>query len=67
MEETCNVCGMPKLTDIEIHKSKDTGKLYINFITWDDKVKATRGLWRSEEITEEDLKEIYRVLNRVIK
>ena len=30
--EKGNICGMPEIANIELHKSKETGKYYIRYI-----------------------------------
>lgn len=48
-KEKDNICNLPTVATINIHKSKETGKWYIEYI---DKSTGD-GNWKEHEITEE--------------
>lgn len=49
-KEKDNICNLPKLANIEIHRSNETGKYYLTFIEWMS--GWNDGLWQDQEITE---------------
>lgn len=63
-KETDNVCNMPQIVYIGIHKSKKTGAYYLNVINYDDRIETEYGLWTDVEITEKEVKEIADIINR---
>lgn len=42
-EEYKNICNMPDVLDLEIHRSADTGKYYATFIGYHEKMR--QGHW----------------------
>lgn len=63
-KETENVCNMPTILNFTVHKSKDTDKLYLNLISYSDKIKMSKGKWLSKEISEDDFNEIVKIINK---
>ena len=61
-EETQNVCCMKELLKVGFYKSNETGKLYVNYISWVGPGKM--GRWTDIEINEKELKKIIRFLDR---
>ena len=49
-KEKDNICNLPKIADIEIHRSNETGKYYLNFIEWVS--EWNEGRWQAQEINE---------------
>lgn len=48
MEETQNVCAMPEIATIELHRSEETGNYYLNYITWfDGDDRCVSAHWRT--------------------
>lgn len=58
--ESKNICNMPKLMNIEVYQSEETGKFYIEFIDWYS--KNSRHIWQDKNITEEQLFTLLTVL-----
>ena len=48
--ETENVCNMPEVLNIEVHRSEQTGRYYIEFIDWSGTGRV--GSWTTRNITE---------------
>jgi len=61
MKESDNVCNMPELLMVEVHKSKDTGKYYVNFIDHTGTTCNNDGYWTDHEIAENTLKQILQI------
>lgn len=55
LKETNNVCNMPTVMDLRLHKSEDTGRYYINFLQYD---REPEGRWLDKHITEEEAKRL---------
>ena len=50
-KENDNICNLPKLADIELHRSNETGHYYLTFIEW---VSGWNdGMWQDQEISED--------------
>lgn len=50
-KEKDNICNLPTLAKIELHRSKETGHYYLNFIEW---VSGwNNGFWQNQEIPED--------------
>ena len=69
INETENVTNMPKLAHIEIHRSEDTGNLYIHHISWMEDQSVSKifnhGMWYdTKPISEEDVNAIIDILLR---
>ena len=57
--EKGNICSMPEVVRLEIHRSKDTGKLYGNFIAHDKDLFPYCHRWdNTYELTAEEVKTI---------
>lgn len=63
-KETDNVCNMPQLVTVNIHRSKKTGAYYLHVINYDGRIKTEHGLWTDVEITEKEVEEIADIINR---
>ena len=50
-KEKDNICNLPKVANIEIHRSNETGHFYITFIEWASGFND--GLWQNQEIDED--------------
>ena len=48
--EKDNVCNMPQLLNITVHRSAETGKYYLEFIDHTDTTCCNRGYWTDREI-----------------
>lgn len=50
-KENDNICNLPRLATIKLHRSKETGHYYLNFIEyvsgWNE------GRWQAQEIPED--------------
>lgn len=59
-EETENICNMPEVLTLEIHKSEDTGKYYATFIGYSEKMEwKQQGKWLdTRELKESFVEEI---------
>jgi len=55
-KEKNNICNLPTIAKIEIHRSAETGKFYLNFIEWAS--KWNEGRWQDQEITEQTVRMI---------
>lgn len=62
--EVDNVCNMPQLVTVNVHRSKKTGAYYLNVINYDDRIETEYGLWTDVEITEKEVEEIADIINR---
>lgn len=62
--EKDNICNLPLVALIEIHRSDETGYKYLNFISWDDDsgIGTKKGRWTEKRISESDLTKIVKVL-----
>lgn len=62
--EKDNICNLPLIALIEIHRSDETGNKYLNFISWDDNsgIGIKKGRWMEKRIFESDLIKIIKVL-----
>lgn len=62
--EKDNICNLPLVGLIEIHRSDETGNKYLNFISWDDDsgFNIKKGRWIEKRISESDLIKIVKVL-----
>ena len=66
--EKGNICGMPEIANIELHKSKETGKYYIRYICHNWKIndlnfKAVDGLWTEKYIPKSKAKALMELFN----
>ena len=61
VRESENVCNMPELLHLEVHRSKETGLYYIAFIDHTETTCDNRGYWTDREITGEDLTALLRM------
>ena len=61
-KEKHNVCGLPKIADIEIRQSKETGKYYLNWIAWVDDLPI--GLWTTQPLPKSKVDKILGMLKR---
>ena len=50
-KENENICNLPTLAKIELHRSKETGAYYLNFIEWVS--DWNEGIWQDQEISED--------------
>ena len=50
-EEKENICCLPTIAKIVIHRSKETGKFYLNFIEWMS--DWNEGSWQEQEVPED--------------
>ena len=50
-EEKDNICNLPEVATIEIHRSKETGHYYLHFVEWAS--GWNDGKWQDQEITED--------------
>lgn len=62
MVETENVCNMPELFTMELHQSEQTGKFYLNFISWIGPTEA--GEWTDIEITSKDVENLLEIVKK---
>ena len=47
-EETENICNMPEIATVELHRSNDTGNYYLKYLTrFDDDDRCVSGWWRT--------------------
>ena len=62
--EKDNICNLPVVALIEIHRSDETGIKYVSFISWDDDsgIGIKKGRWIEKRISENDLTKIVKVL-----
>jgi len=49
-KEKDNICNLPRIATIQIHRSSETGKFYLNFIEWMS--GWNEGRWQDQEIPE---------------
>lgn len=62
MDEPDNVCNMPELFTMELHQSEQTGKLYLNFISWIGPTEV--GEWIDIEITSKDVESLIEIVKK---
>lgn len=62
MLEAENVCNMPELFTMELHQSEQTGKLYLNFISWIGSTEV--GEWMDIEITSKDVENLLEIVKK---
>lgn len=62
MDETENVCNMPELFTMELHQSEQTGKLYLNFISWIGPTEV--GEWTDIETTSKDVENLLEIVKK---
>jgi hypothetical protein len=66
--EKDNICNMPEIATIEIHKSKETGRYYIHYICHNWKINdlnfnAVDGLWTDKYIPKSKAQALMDFLN----
>lgn len=62
MVETENVCNMPELFTMELHQSEQTGKFYLNFISWIGPTEM--GEWTDIEVTSMDVENLLNIVKK---
>lgn len=59
-----NVCNMPTIAKIDIHKSKETGRYYAEFIQFRECNDSSKcGVWTEKRITKKMVQEILDMVN----
>ena len=62
MSETENVCNMPELFTMELHRSEQTSKLYLNFISWIGPTEI--GNWTEIEVKGTDVENLLNIVKK---
>lgn len=61
--ESENVCNMPTICRIEIHKSEETGKYYSEFIQFREcKDQSECGVWNDKHISKKKMQEVINLI-----
>lgn len=58
--ETENVCNMPSVMRMELHRSKETGKYYVEYI--DNSEDERRGWWVNKKFSAKKAQELLAML-----
>ena len=62
MVETENVCNMPYLFTMELHQSEQTGKFYLNFISWIGPTEM--GEWTEIKVKSMDVENLLNIVKK---
>ena len=54
--ETENVCSMPSIMKMELHRSKETGKYYVEYIQYSE--EGRKGWWVNKKISAKKAQEL---------
>ena len=59
--ESDNICNLPEVLIVELHKSATTGKYYLHFIDHSDTTCNNKGYWTDIPTSEEAAKQLMRM------